>query len=380
MNVNEQMLTARLQDFSAPGEIEAGERGRRIVLAAFAERTPARRRRLRWPRLVWPVLAALLAAGAVAVAGHLRDSSSRDPACRSRRSSSRTASSSPSGAASPTPSTRAVACARSARRPTAISHPTARTPCRIGIGPPRSPRRGWPGALARARAGTGLAAALVARANRAAVLPRRLPGPRRAVRRRRGRPWRSPGGGARTRRRARVAAARGEARARVRRSRRRSHPRHRRPRGRRACAHGGAARAQLARRRARARRHRQLGCDALQRRRQSLQRVPVQGGSALDGGFAPAGNRLVILRRDLSGRTSLLVRGASGPLRPVRHLVLTAVGDLRFSPDGTSALVASREGDEWIDIRLRDGRQTRLRRVGERLRAGLMPRALAWAG
>ena len=63
-----------------------------------------------------------------------------------------------------------------------------------------------------------------------------------------------------------------------------------------------------------------------------LQRVPVQGGSALDGGFAPAGNRLVILRRDLSGRTTLLVRGASGPLRPVRHLLLTAVGDLRFSP------------------------------------------------
>ena len=74
------------------------------------------------------------------------------------------------------------------------------------------------------------------------------------------------------------------------------------------------------------------------------------------------------------------MRGASGPLRPVRHLLLTAVGDLRFSPDGTSALVASREGDEWIDIRLSDGRQTRLRRVGERLRAGVMPRALAWAG
>ncbi len=111
-----------------------------------------------------------------------------------------------------------------------------------------------------------------------------------------------------------------------------------------------------------------------------LRRIPVRGGSALDGGFAPGGDRLVILRRDLSGGTTLLVRGTSGPLRPVRHLLLTAVGDLRFSPDGTSALVASREGDEWIDIRLRDGRQMRLRRVGERLRAGLMPRALAWAG
>ena len=90
-----------------------------------------------------------------------------------------------------------------------------------------------------------------------------------------------------------------------------------------------------------------------------LARIAVRGGSVLDGGFAPAGNRLVVLRRDTSGRTSLLVRGISGPLRPVRHLLLTAVGDLRFSPDGRSVLVASREGDEWIDIRLRDGRQRR---------------------
>ena len=111
-----------------------------------------------------------------------------------------------------------------------------------------------------------------------------------------------------------------------------------------------------------------------------IRRIPVRGGSALDGGFAVAGNRLAVLRRDLSGRTSLLVRGASGPLRPVRHLLLTAVGDLRFSPDGKSVLVTSREGDEWIAVRLKDGSQTRLRRVGERLRAGLMPRALAWTG
>ena len=111
-----------------------------------------------------------------------------------------------------------------------------------------------------------------------------------------------------------------------------------------------------------------------------LQRVAVRGGTVLEGGFAPTGNRLVVLRRDASGRVSLLVRGARGPLRAVRHLALTAVGDLRLSPDGRSALIASREGDEWIEIRLRDGRQTRLRRVGERLRAGVMPRALAWAG
>ncbi len=77
---------------------------------------------------------------------------------------------------------------------------------------------------------------------------------------------------------------------------------------------------------------------------------------------------------------SLLVRGASGPFRAIRHLMATAVGDLRLSPDGRSALIASREGDEWLAIRLSDGRQTRLSRVGERLRAGVMPRALAWAG
>ena len=94
----------------------------------------------------------------------------------------------------------------------------------------------------------------------------------------------------------------------------------------------------------------------------------------------PQGNRLVVLRRDPSGRVSLLVRGSRGPLRAVRHLTLTAVGDLRLSPDGRSALVASREGDEWIDIRLRDGRLRRLRDVGTRLRAGFAPQALAWAG
>jgi hypothetical protein len=83
---------------------------------------------------------------------------------------------------------------------------------------------------------------------------------------------------------------------------------------------------------------------------------------------------------DTGGRVSVLVRGASGPFRAVRHLALAAVGDLRLSPDGERALLASREADEWFDVRLRDGRLQRLRRVGERLRAGFAPRALAWAG
>ncbi len=76
----------------------------------------------------------------------------------------------------------------------------------------------------------------------------------------------------------------------------------------------------------------------------------------------------------------MLVRGAHGPLRAIRHLPLTAVGDFRLSPDGRSALVASREGDEWLDIRLRDGRLRLLREIGRRLRAGFSPRVLAWAG
>jgi len=50
--------------------------------------------------------------------------------------------------------------------------------------------------------------------------------------------------------------------------------------------------------------------------------------------------------------------------------------------DGSAALAPEgrARSERVFDIRLRDGRQTRLRRVGERLRAGLMPRALAWAG
>jgi hypothetical protein len=111
-----------------------------------------------------------------------------------------------------------------------------------------------------------------------------------------------------------------------------------------------------------------------------LQRVAVTGGTVLAGGYAREGNRLVILRRDTDGRVSLLARGLAGPLRLVRRLAVTGVADLRLSPDGRSALIASTEGDEWIDIRLRDGSQRLLRGIGARLRAGFAPQALAWAG
>ena len=110
-----------------------------------------------------------------------------------------------------------------------------------------------------------------------------------------------------------------------------------------------------------------------------LQRLRA-GGRVLAGGYAPAGNRFVVLRRDANGRISLLTRGVGGSLRTLRRLAVTAVGDLRLSPDGRSALIVSRANDQWIEIRLRDGRIRRLRDVGKRLRAGFAPRALAWAG
>ena len=110
-----------------------------------------------------------------------------------------------------------------------------------------------------------------------------------------------------------------------------------------------------------------------------LQRVAVRGGTVLAGGYAREGNRLVLLRRDADGRVSLLARGLAGPFRLVRRLTVTGVGDLRLSPDGRSALIGSTEGDEWIDIRLRDGRQRLLLGIGKRLRAGFAPQALAWA-
>jgi hypothetical protein len=381
MNVNEQMLTARLQDFAAPGEIEAGERGRRLVLAAFAERTPARRRRLRLPRLAWPVLAALLAAGAVAVAGQLRDSSSRGSRAPfapveltngvvlalgrgvaysvDARGRVRSLGQATDGDLSPH-GTNAVVASGSGLlavhvadgrvrwrvpAPGPVSLPrwsverTVPPCCRVAYlsrgalyvvgGDGLGARRAAPHALAvapawRPRGTTHELAFAVPGGIRILATDGRGPGVRIAAAAPVALSWRADG---------RVLAAIDSA-----------------------------------------------GATLYSAAGKRLQRIAVRGGSALDGGFAPKGNRLVILRRDLSGRTTLLLRGASGPLRPVRHLLLTAVGDLRFSPDGKSALVASREGDEWVDIRLSDGRQTRLRRVGERLRTGLMPRALAWAG
>jgi hypothetical protein len=110
-----------------------------------------------------------------------------------------------------------------------------------------------------------------------------------------------------------------------------------------------------------------------------LLRLPAHG-SVLAAGYAPGGDRLVVLRRDAGGRLSLLVRRATGALRVLRNLTITAAGDLRLSPDGRFALLASREADEWIEIRLRDGHLQHLREIGQRLRAGFAPRALAWAG
>jgi len=381
MNVNEQMLTARLQEFSAPGEVEAGERGRRIVLAAFAERTPARRRRLRWPRLVWPVLAALLAAGAVAVAGHLRDSSSRGSRAPfapveltngvvlalgrgvayavDARGRVRSLGQATDGDLSPH-GTNAVVASGSGLLAVHVADGQVRwrVPAPGPVSLPRwSLERTVPPCcrvayLARGAlyvvGGDGRGARRVA-AHALAVAPAWRPlGAKHEL------AFAVPGGVRILSTDGRAAGARVPTAVPLALSWRAD--------GRVLAVIDSA------------------GATLYSAAGKRLQRIPVRGGSALDGGFAPAGDRLVILRRDLSGRTTLLVRDTSGPLRPVRHLLLTAVGDLRFSPDGTSALVASREGDEWIDIRLRDGRQMRLRRVGERLRAGLMPRALAWAG
>jgi hypothetical protein len=382
MNVSEQMLTARLQDFAAPGEIEAGERGRRLVLAAFAERAPARRRRFRLPRLAWPVLAALLAAGAVAVAGQLRDSSSRGSRAPF----------------APVELTNGVVLALG--RGVAYSV-DARGHVR-SLGQATDGDLSPHGTNAVVASGSGLLAVHVADGQVRWRVP--APGPvslpRWSVERTvppccrvaylaRGALYVVGGDGRGAHRVAAHALAVAPAW---------------RPRGAMhelAFAAAGAVRILSTDGRAGGVRigvtapplalswradGRVLavidsaGATLYSAAGKRLQRIRVRGGGALDGGFAPKGNRLVVLRRDLSGRTSLLVRGGSGPLRPVRHLLLTAVGDLRFSPDGKSALIASREGDEWVDIRLRDGRQTRLRRVGERLRTGVMPRALAWAG
>jgi hypothetical protein len=381
VNAREQLLTARLEGFEAPGEIEAGERGRRLLLAAFAERAPVRHRRFHLPRIVWPVLAALLAASAVAVAGYLREDSSprqvRAPfgaevedgvvlalgrgvaSTVSARGRIRALGPASDGDLSPHARNAVLASGSSlvavsvadgqvrwsVRAPGPVSFPrwslerTVPPCCRVAY---------LAGGALYAVGGDGRDPHLVAR-HALAIAPA----------------WRPAGSGHELAYAApdgvHVVAAD----------------------SRRPLAHlPGRIRPLALSWRADGRRLAVLDAagvtlyDASGRR---LQRLAAHG-TVLGGGFSPVGSRLVALRRDPSGRVSLLVRGASGPLRAVRHLTLTAVSDLRIAPDGRSALIASREGDEWLEIRLRDGRLQRLRDIGQRLRAGFAPRALAWAG
>jgi hypothetical protein len=386
MSTGEQQLRARLQGYEAPGEAEAAERGRRLALAAFAERTPARRWRARVPRIVWPALAALLAVSAVAIAGYVREDSSP----RQVR-------------ASFVPVKVGTGVVLALGRGLALTldghgHVRALGPARDGDLSPH-------GSNAVLASGSGLVAVHVAdghvRWRVAAPGPVTLPrwslertvppccrvaylvsGPRgglfavggdgRGAHRIAPRAlaiapaWRPAGaghelayvaaGGVRI-----LAADSGRVRVRIAVARRPLGLSWR-PDGRVLAVLDAA------------------GVTLYRASGKRLQRLPVQGGVALDGGFASARDRLVVLRRDDDGRTSVLVGGAGRPLAPVRRLALTAVGDLRLSPDGRTALLASREGDEWIRIRLVDGRVERLPRVGERLRAGFAPRALAWAG
>jgi hypothetical protein len=387
VNVHEQLLSERLHGFEAPGEREAGERGRRLLLAAFAERTPVRRRRrMSLPRLSWPVLAALLtalAAGAVAVASHLRDGDN-----------------SPRQARAPfAPVEVGNGVVLALGRGVAYTV-TARGRVRA-LGPASDGDLSPHGTNAVLASGAGLVAVHVADGQ---------------VR------WRRPAPGPVSLPRwslertvppcCRVAYLAGDALYAVGGDGRGAHllarpvlavaPAWRRAEadhqlafaapdgihvlaadsGRQVWRVRGAALPLALSWRADGRVLAVLdptGATLYSANGKRLQRLRARG-AVLTGGYTPAGNRLVVLRRDTTGRVSLLVRGASGPLRVVRHLALTAVGDLRLSPDGQIALVASRERDEWIEIRLRDGRLQRLRDVGTRLRAGFAPRALAWTG
>jgi hypothetical protein len=381
MNSREQLLTARLKGFEAPGEIEAGERGRRLLLAAFAERGPVRRRRVHMPRLVWPVLAALLAASAVAVAGYLRDGGSprqvRAPfgakveegvvlalgrgIASTVNARGRTRELGPASDGDLSPHGRNAVLA-SGSVLVAVNVADGRVRWRVPApGPVLLPRwsleRTVPpccrvaylsrGALY-AVGGDGKGGHLVAR-HVLAIAPA----------------WR-PGVAAHA-----VAFAAADGIHVVAADTRRellhlAGPEH--PVALSWRADGRVLAVLDA-----------TGATLYSSSGKRLQRLAARG-AVLAGGYAPVGRRLVVLRRDASGRVSLLVRAAAAPLRVVRHLTLTAVGDLRLSPDGRTALVASQQGDEWIEIRLRDGHLKRLRAIGERLRAGFAPRALAWAG
>jgi hypothetical protein len=383
VNAREQALRTRLREFEAPGEGDAGERGRRLLLAAFAERAPARRRRLRVPRIIWPVLAALLAACGVAVADHLRETSSPRAARASfapvrvetgvvlalgkgvayavnARGRVRALGPASDGDLSPH-GLNAVLASGSGLVAVDIADGEVRwrVPARGPVSFPRwSLERTVPPCCRVAYlvrgglyvvGGDGLGAHRVARGA--------LPVPP---------AWRPGGdehelafasnGGVRL-----LAADSGRVLATL--------PSPRRPLELSWRPDGEALAAVDA-----------SGVTLYSARGLRLGRLAVHGGQVLYGAYDPAGNRLVVLRRDTGGGSSLLVRGARGPLRVVRRLGVTAIGDLRLSPDGESALIASREDDEWIDIRLRDGHLQLLRNVGERLRAGFAPRALAWAG
>jgi hypothetical protein len=386
VNAGERQLAARLRGFEAPGEIDAGERGRRLVLAALAERSPARRRRVRLPRLGWPVLAALLTAlgaGAVAVAGHLRDGGSPRQArvtfapvelqggivlalgrgvAYTVTAHGRVRALGPASGGDLSPhGTNAVLASGSSLVAVHVADGQVRwrVPAPGPVSLPRwSVERTVPpccrvaylaaGALY-VVGGDGKGAHQEA-AHVLAVAPA----------------WRphaadhelafaTPGGIRITAADARLAP--------------RSIGGTRQPIGLSWRADGRVLAAIDA-----------TGVTLYRADGRRLQRVAVPGGTALGGGYALQGNRLVILRRDTDGRVSLLVRGLTGPLRALRHLTVTGVGDLRLSPDGRSALIASTEGDQWFDIRLRDGKLRLLRNVGSRLRAGFAPQALAWAG
>jgi hypothetical protein len=381
VNPREQALAARLRDFEAPGETEAGERGRRLVLAALAERTPARRRRLLVPRIVWPVLAALLAAGAVAVAGQLRSGSSpravRTPfgvqvsdgvvlalgrgVASTVTALGRVRALGPASDGDLSPHGRnAVLASGSALVAVGVADGRVRwrVPANGRVSQPRwSVERTVPpccrvaylaGGSLYAVGGDGRGAHLVAR-HALAVAPAWRPGGDGHVL-----AFATPGA-------IRVEAA--DSRTPVWRVRVSARPLALswRPDGRALAALDST------------------GVTLYGATGARLQRLRA-GGDVLAGGYAPAGDRLVVLRRDASGRSiSLLQLGPRGSLRIVRRLPVTAVGDLRLSPDGRSALLVSRDNDEWIEIRLRDGRVQRLRDVGKRLRAGFAPRALAWA-
>jgi hypothetical protein len=381
VNAREHALKSRLGGFEAPGEVEAGERGRRLVLAALAERTPVRRRRAGLPRIVWPVLAALLAAGAVAVAGYLHSGSSphqeRAPfgvqvqdgvvlalgrgVASTVNASGRVRALGPASDGDLSPHARnAVLASGSALVAVSVADGQVRwrVPARGPVSLPRwSLERSVPpccrvaylaGGALYAVGGDGRGAHLVA-PRALAIAPAWRPGGDGHEL-----AFAAPGG-------IRVVAAdtrkpiwsvRGPAV----------------PLALSWRADGGALAVLDA-----------TGATLYAASGKRVVRLTARG-TVLAGGFAPAGNRLVVLRRDTSGRISLLVGEGSGPLRAVRHLTLTAAGDLRLSPDGRSALVVSREADEWLEIRLRDGRLQHLGDVGQRLRAGFAPRALAWAG